>query len=167
MSLYNLMCGNNPLFTLFLAVIDLPKDRIPRFRDVYTKRDGDDVVVVVHTRTGGGNREDYEDKNGWLAEHPLYRTDADDDFDSTFADFEFTVPEKYRADIGAIHDTLHNIPKFATPREKFDRSMAQLQDKEVPAVAVPADEQLAETGAIIERLAAELGLLSTETVPAK
>lgn len=60
-----------------------------------------DYVVSVHTRQGGGNREcycdDYEshedyclsENNDGMTKHPNYLSDADDDYDSTYATFYF------------------------------------------------------------------------------
>lgn len=60
-----------------------------------------EYVVSVHTRQGGGNREcycdDYEshedyclsENNDGMTNHPNYLSDADDDYDSTYATFYF------------------------------------------------------------------------------
>ena len=68
MSLYNMMHGFDHNATQVLANLDLlPKD-IPRFRDAYP--DPVKNVLVILTRTGGGNRADYEKENDKLAAHP-------------------------------------------------------------------------------------------------
>lgn len=60
---------------------------VGRYRDAWVEYDGDALLIRVHTRNGGGNREDYDD--GSMSEHPWYVRDADDDFDYTYADWWF------------------------------------------------------------------------------
>jgi hypothetical protein len=62
-----------------------------RYRDIYVT----DEHIVVHTRNGGGNREDYEDVFDEMSDHPLYAYDEDDDFDCTYANFYFVHPDGY------------------------------------------------------------------------
>lgn len=131
MSLYNMMCGSNPASGRLLAAINLDPGSIPRFRDVWVN---DDMTeVTVHTRTGGGNRESYEAENDALCAHPLYLRDADDDFDSTFADFTFRLPAEEKAKMLAeIEEAVKDSPEkkeavmaaiTEEPREKFDKVM--------------------------------------------
>lgn len=91
MSMYNLVFGSTsellPLADLF-GVTD-----IPRFRDLWVEKSDDPEVttLVIYTRTGGGNREEYHEANKRLASHPGYVGDEDDAFDSTYAIFKFSV----------------------------------------------------------------------------
>ena len=73
-------------------------DEYPRFRDCFVEKN----CILVHTRTGGGNREDYETENNEMTNHPNYMTDYDDSFDSTYANFIFSVPEKWKDDFNKI-----------------------------------------------------------------
>ena len=135
MSLYNMMCGSNPAAGRLLAAINLDPNTIPRFRDVWIN---DDMTeITVHTRTGGGNRDDYEEQNDAMAAHPLYLRDCDDDFDSTFADFTFRLPEEEKAKLLAeIAEANKDTPPehkeqimeaiTKEPREKFDEVMAAM-----------------------------------------
>jgi hypothetical protein len=162
MSLYNAVCGVNPLYPIFLAIIGLKMEDIPRFRDVYTKLDRLDSfgikepLIVVYTRTGGGNRDDHREKNDAMAHHPLHAADYDDSFDSTFAHWEFKVPKQYADDVLLLHEKLHLLPQFRTPMEKFNDAMGHFQgekaDKPLP------DVDKAELEAILVKLAKELGL---------
>ncbi len=90
----------------------------PRYRDCYF--DGD--YIVVHTRTGGGNRDYYEsekscrnnypeyftgsedDPSGpWnedLRKHPWFSHDRDSDFDYTYANFYFKPPAEILVSLG-------------------------------------------------------------------
>lgn len=80
------------------------------------------LVLRVHTRNGGGNRECWHDEdavtdehglvdgcvgctNEKLQQHPWYLTDRDDRFDCTYADFLFQVPDEHREAFVAAADT--------------------------------------------------------------
>ncbi len=98
MSLYNMLFGVNEKADMLLSLLGYTKNDIPRFRDCMLV----DGMICIHTRTGGGNREEYEGDNAALAEHPLYISDSDDDFDCTYANFFYRYPEEYRADLEAM-----------------------------------------------------------------
>lgn len=89
MSMYNMLFGMNPDSGKLLEVLGKTQGDFGRFRNVYME----DGYIVVHTRNGGGNREDYEDVFDEMSEHPWYSHDADDDFDCTYANIYFKVPE--------------------------------------------------------------------------
>lgn len=120
MSLYNLIFGQNPFSGLLLEVIGTTRDAVPRYRDCYLNEAGD--RIIIHTRTGGGNRGHYDS----LARHknectyddcvhegpfnedlrvlPGFLYDADDDFDCTYADFHFEVPEPFREQVKLLRE---------------------------------------------------------------
>lgn len=100
MSFYNMLFGVNPAAGILLAMLGIDSSFPPRFRDCYI--DGDHIVI--YTRTGGGNREDYEDENDAMCALPGYVSDADDDFDCTYATFRYTPPEKFRAEFEMLRD---------------------------------------------------------------
>lgn len=85
--------GVNPMSGILLRMLDLTIESVGRFRDSFLNSDG--TSILIYTRNGGGNRESYEEIIKALQEHPQYITDYDDDFDCTYATFEFNVPEKY------------------------------------------------------------------------
>lgn len=90
--LYNMLFGENASQKDFLFGL-LKKDPgdFGRYRDIYVT----DEHIVVHTRNGGGNREDYEDVFDEMSGHPLFVYDEDDDFDCTYANFYFVHPTEY------------------------------------------------------------------------
>ena len=93
MSLYNMLFGENASQKEFLfSLLGKTSGDFGRYRDIYVT----DEHIVVHTRCGGGNREDYEDVFEEMSTHPLYDYDQDDDFDCTYADIYFRHPEQYR-----------------------------------------------------------------------
>lgn len=98
MSLYNMINGFNPSCVLIMPMLGRKQDEYPRFRDCFVTEEKN---IAIYTRVGGGNRncgygeeELYEDEN--------FLTTYDDDFDSTYATYEFKVPEKWKADFDKI-----------------------------------------------------------------
>lgn len=89
MSMYNMIFGMNPDSDKLLQLLGKTQGDFGRFRSVFVE----DGFIVVHTRNGGGNREDYEDVFDEMSGHPWYSHDADDDFDSTYANIYFRIPE--------------------------------------------------------------------------
>lgn len=114
MSLYNVLFGKNPLSTIVLEALGTSEDAVPRFRDAYY--DGEANRLVIHTRTGGGNRDFYDSEDACRDSYPEYFNgdeppsgpwnsdlrslpgflyDRDDDFDCTYADWFYTVPAAF------------------------------------------------------------------------
>lgn len=99
MSLYNMVNGFNPACVLLMPMLGRKEEDYPRFRDCFVSEDGQNIVI--YTRVGGGNRdcgfgeeELYEDEN-------FIRT-WDDEFDSTYGYYEFSVPEQWKNDFDLI-----------------------------------------------------------------
>lgn len=126
MSLYNMLFGVNDMAQVLLKCLNFNASDIPRFRDCYLEKDR----IVIHTRTGGGNRDCYDSlesckenypeyfdgtddpKGPWnsdLQKHPLYLSDEDDDFDSTYANFYFKFPEEFKSDLEAISEKREDL----------------------------------------------------------
>ena len=131
MSLYNMIHGFNPLAGVLLKVLDVTPDRIPRFRDCYFNGEH----IVIYTRTGGGNRDYYdsrattdsEDYDGPFNEDlralPGYVRDEDDDYDSTYASFYFTVPEQFNY----LLDKLKSMAQKETQSERWEASLEKIK----------------------------------------
>lgn len=105
MSLYNMLFGVNGDLVPLLDAMGIPAYSIPRFRDVYIK----DGHIIVHTRTGGGNREYYTEENEVLTKNRFYLFDEDSSYDNTYANFHFSFPpelkealEKYEEENPAV-----------------------------------------------------------------
>lgn len=99
MSMYNMICGFNPACIIILPMLGRKSDEYPRFRDCFITDDKE--RILIYTRVGGGNRgcgfgeeELYKDPN-------FVRT-YDDDFDTTYGNYEFNVPDKWKADFDRI-----------------------------------------------------------------
>ena len=112
MSLYNLLHGINPFSKFYTDLLGLDMARIPRFRDTYLEADNQETRIVIHTRTGGGNRETFSDHNKYLTENPNYLFDRDDDFDRTYANWFFKIPEEAKnMMVSIIEKDLRKAPK--------------------------------------------------------
>lgn len=99
MSLYNMVNGFNPACIFFLPMLGRKAEDYPRFRDCFLSEDNQ--KIAVYTRVGGGNR------NCGYGEEKLYDDENfirtfDDDFDNTYATYEFKVPDRWRADFDKL-----------------------------------------------------------------
>jgi hypothetical protein len=110
MSLYNMLHGFNPNTEQLMGLLQLSPGDFGRYRDVYLK----DGYIVVHTRNGGGNREDYEDVFDEMAGHPWYSHDEDCDFDCTYADIYFKIPDDEAKTIAEL------VNDHQTPGERWE-----------------------------------------------
>jgi len=87
MSMYRMVNGINPFFKVICDLIEVNFGEVERLRDC-----GVDLsrnIAWIYTRTGGGNRESYPNKV--LTTHKRYIKDYDDEFDSTYAMYEFDI----------------------------------------------------------------------------
>lgn len=141
MSLYNLLFGVNEAAPVLLAALGLTSADVPRIRDVYV----DGEYIVIHTRTGGGNRDYYENLETCRDSYPEYFTNAqeapcgpwnddlranphfdhddDDEFDSTYANFYFRFPAEY-ADMLSAYAAKNPA---VTPTEKWQALLAAMK----------------------------------------
>jgi len=101
MSLYNMMNGVNPATFFILPMLgEKHPDNYPRFRDCFITEED---KICVYTRVGGGNRNcGYGEDE--LYDHPNYLNTEDDDYDSTYASYYFSVPEEWKVDFGKIKE---------------------------------------------------------------
>ena len=118
MSMYNMIFGTNPDNDALLEILGKTQADFGRFRSVFME----DGYIVVHTRNGGGNREDYEDVFDEMSEHPWYSHDADDDFDCTYANIYFKIPESHE-DFMAIR----NLNEGKNPSKQWAELFAQME----------------------------------------
>ena len=119
--MYNALFGYNELANKLLEILDLSKEDFGRFRDCYLSEDK--KRIIVYTRCGGGNREYYQEIFDKMEQHPLYLTDYDDDFDSTYASIEFKLPDKYISTFEKMEvDTMTGEEKFKKFLEMLEKS---------------------------------------------
>lgn len=131
--MYNIVAGNNPLFWLLARLIEtqgkLPP--IPRWRDMYTREVEGKAQIVIYSRTGGGNRNEYHTDNEALAAHKLYVENFDDRFDSTFAHFVYQVPVAFEERMLKFHRLFSKHPKGMDPRTKYANGLMAMEGKAV------------------------------------
>jgi hypothetical protein len=112
--------GVQPATFFLLPMLGKHPDEYPRFRDCFAGKQntdeeldqfgipvhkhGDEALISVYTRVGGGNRDDYDKEIKELQAMAGYVKDFDDDFDTTFATFVFKVPERFLNDFKLIKE---------------------------------------------------------------
>lgn len=87
--LYNVVFGYNPYSRAILTLLHLRPEDFGRFRDAWIANG----EIIVYTRCGGGNREDYPQVFAQMKEHPDFLRDKDDTFDTTYCTFYFKIPQ--------------------------------------------------------------------------
>ncbi len=107
--LYNSIFGVDQRAGLMLHILGLKAEDFGRFRDAYPSAEH----IVVYTRCGGGNRDDYGEVFEKMEKHPLFDRDEDDDFDCTYCSFYFKHPK------GAEEILKSMAEGIATPAEKM------------------------------------------------
>ena len=101
-----MLFGEHQYADILLAVLGLSRAECGRYRDCRPSEDG--TQIIIHTRNGGNNR-----AYCWpheLQKHPCYLSDADDDFDNTYADILFRVPDGCEEMIKRIADQSDTRP---------------------------------------------------------
>ena len=101
-----------------------------RFRDIHLSTGDERSLdrgprIVLFTRNGGGNRESYFYVFDILRAHPNYLRDYDDDFDSTYASIEFSIPEKFRDAVAIMLDS--SATYEGKPMDRFSELIQKLQ----------------------------------------
>lgn len=96
MSMFDLVIGNSGWPRALMDILwDITPEMVGRYRDHWLERDesGDEpaLVLAIYTRVGGGNRADYAEGIAQMQALTTYVSDADDDFDNTYATFRFRL----------------------------------------------------------------------------
>lgn len=139
MSLYNLVFGEQPLAPFLLKALGTDRLRIPRYRDCFIVEQDGAQMICVHTRTGGGNREQYEKDRAAFGDDyqegdpmnddlrllPGYLRDEDDDFDCTYANFFFSIP-------APLTERLAGIPASEPPGERWRKALEAIRQATYP-----------------------------------
>ena len=141
--MYEMVCTINPDAGRILNLIGLdPTFLIEecRLRDVYLSKDK--TKVVIFTRIGGGNRESYSASIKRLKNFKGYIRDYDDDFDNTYASFEYQIPSNKLMEVVAFLSSSDTT----TGGEKLKQSLENLEKdpdeflKEHPRFKVMMDD---------------------------
>lgn len=128
MSLYNMLFSTNENSAELLRMIGLDSNSFVRFRDCYLNKDGS--VLIVYTRLGGGNREYYEETIDFLRDNKYYLKDYDEEYDTTYAYFEFKIPSEYLNRTKELY--AGEDPK--TIKEKFEEEFTKLDNDDPEAL---------------------------------
>ena len=132
MSLYNMVMGNHPLAGELLGILGYDQEtvhQIPRFRDVYLYPG----EIRLLTRTGGGNRPDYEDANTLLTMRPNFLRDWDDQYDSTFAWWAYSFPEDWTEQLNMLVEKIQQDRPDLMPEHlgvRFEEAIARIGGKD-------------------------------------
>lgn len=118
MSMYGLLNGVNINFDIILKLIDLDYKKIERFRDCGI--DYEENQIWIYTRTGGANRETY--KNEILTKNKYYLNDKDDNYNNTYAEYNFKVPDQFK-------DIIYKFEKFNQDRVNWNKIFERLKMK--------------------------------------
>ena len=141
--MYEMVCNINPDAGRVLNLIGLdPAFLIEecRLRDVYLSKDR--TKVVIFTKIGGGNRESYSASIKRLKNFKGYIRDYDDDFDNTYASFEYQIPSNKLMEVVAFLSSSDTT----TGGEKLKQSLENLEKdpdeflKEHPRFKVMMDD---------------------------
>jgi hypothetical protein len=135
MNMYNLVRGGfNPAAFWVVKWLHADFNLIPRFRDAFVRWNSDktEPELIIFTRTGGGNREDYEEGITYLRSLPGYLRDADDEFDATYALFYYQCPQAERETVveGLRKLEAEGIDPSPTLRELTDAYVAKIRGED-------------------------------------
>lgn len=128
MSLFNMAAGEDLMAGIVLRELGVTRDSLPRYRDAFFNMDDpENPTMVLMTRTGGPNRSEYIEENAALevdfSDVRFIRT-YDDDFDSTFAYFEYSLPESKKFNFTMfLNEGIRSGYVFEKPMERLKRLM--------------------------------------------
>ena len=161
MSMYNMLFGVHGGAGFLIKFAGLKLEEIPRFRDAWIDTKQGQYIICIYTRTGGGNRhcycDDYDSEkkernevghlsgclpymNQQLVRKSNYITDYDDDFDCTYATFEFRALPEY-VDLVTKMAGMQDKKYEKSPSDRFQETLKAMQamskedlEKEYPQV---------------------------------
>lgn len=113
MSFYGMLFGknDNENTNVLWDILCLDDYKLGRFRDIYLREYTTESkeckqnkispgrYIVLLTRNGGGNRENYEDCFRSLQKHQHYKSDWDCDWDCTYAEIAFSIPTQSKEEL--------------------------------------------------------------------
>lgn len=124
--LYNMLFGENEHADDLLDFLNFNKAMFGRYRDCYLNHDGTKIIIL--TRCGGCNRDNYDEVFSMARSHNLYLTDYDDAIDDTYCYFEFKVPYEFE----------EQCKKFANGKEPL--TVGERFEKEFEEMNTPGSE---------------------------
>lgn len=91
MGMYNMLFRVHPSAPLALALLELPRQELGRFRDAWIDMGPDGLRIQILTRNGGYS--EYASVFEELRKHPDYVKDWVEDYDPTYSSIEFSLPD--------------------------------------------------------------------------
>lgn len=134
MSLYNIVHGFNPLAVPLLESLGLYPITpiVDRFRDaaLYDKDlERGQYLIRIITRTGGPNREAYQESIERLTKHELFVREEDDDWDNTYMYFFFNLPPSISEGLAeAVGEAPHKVRMAIDNMNMKEKSEIALKD---------------------------------------
>lgn len=120
--MYDLLTFKYEYANELLSMLGLTPDSVGRYRDCYLSKDG--KKIIVYTRMGGPNRDDYKYEIWKLQKHKMYIKDYDDDWDVTFSSFEFSIPFEHMKRVKELFETADT----RTGAEKVQDAFKEMED---------------------------------------
>jgi hypothetical protein len=123
-----MLFGVNPASGFILGSLEKTPEDFGRFRDAYYEKNEDGTgKIIVYTRCGGGNREDYDHVYNEMYCHPNFIRDYDDDYDSTYSYFEFHAPN-------LVNDFFRDmeVQNFEKVGDRFQREIKEMEEGKEP-----------------------------------
>lgn len=148
---YNMVFEAKPYAPALLALLKAadPEVDFGRERDAWVEIQGDWIGIRVHTRNGGTNRASQKPAIDSMRAHPWFDRDADQEFDSTYADFWFVPPHQLGlpGEFVEHHDEiLEFLTRIAVPpvdmNERWREAIAKLSTEGPPPSMDPLVQQL-------------------------
>lgn len=143
-----MLFGVNKIFPVLLKAINVDIEKVGRFRDIWI--DEGKKKIILLTRLGGGNRDYYQENIEYLRKNPLCYADYDDDFDCTYAYFEFKIPEKWK---GVIDDLYEIQGKPISLQKKFEDVVEYI--KNTPKEQLEKDKRFSPFIEIMKKIGGE------------
>ncbi len=126
--LYNILFGEFEHAEQLLEILDLNREMFGRYRDCLLNEDGTRIVVL--TRCGGNNRQDYDKVFELMEKHDCYLGNSDDPSDETYCYFEFKVPVLYLPQTRP----LATGKAIMTVGQRFDEEKKKLENEDPDAI---------------------------------
>lgn len=151
--MYGMVVGMHPLAANWLAALGLDVGSVPRFRDAWlVEKEGYDphgnkLVINIHARCGKDAWTDDAQEEQWkkLQEHPEFIQVYNCEYDDTYSNMEFVVPEKLMTKLKELLSDLtpeqrEFIVDNRTQKEMWDQAMERLDFGEAVREAAAAKE---------------------------
>lgn len=151
MSLYHQLFGVYPGAPVILAYLRFDPGELPRLRDAFLSEDG--TELLIYTRAGGPNREQYKNLIDGMRSHILYIRDEDDPTDETYGIFYYRIPENDEKG-RALFDRMFKELGGVNPPKRWKEFLSGMTDSNNPAHKVAQEVAMKVLGPILNSVVA-------------